>query len=175
MFLFSSCKEEKKHLISGVYNPELIPRINSDSVNMLVSDSGIIRYRLVAASWQFFEQTKDPHWYFPKGFYVEQFDSLFHVQVSIKADTAWRYTKQNLWKLKGHVFVKNIKDETFASNELFWDEKEQRIYSAAYIEIKQPDKLMIKGMGFNANQTLTSWQILKPFDSEIYIKDNSLQ
>jgi LPS export ABC transporter protein LptC len=171
MLLFISCGETKKDYVTGVFDPETVPSINSDSVAMLVSDSGLIRYKLVAQSWQFFDEAKEPHWYFPKGFYVEQFDSLFHVEVSVKSDTAWRYTRKSLWKLKGHVFVKNIRNETFASEELYWDEKSQKIYTDKYIEIQQPDKLMLKGMGMESNQSLTSYRIKKPINSNIYIND----
>lgn len=169
--LFSGCKEEKQEVATVPYDPEVIPMIDSDSVTMLVSDSGVIRYKLVAKTWQFFEQAKDPHWYFPKGFYVEQFDSLFHIEVSIKSDTAWHYTKRDLWKLKGHIFVKNIKNETFSTEELYWDMKTKKIYSDAYIEIRQPDQLLLRGMGMEYNQSFTEGRILKPFNTEMYYNE----
>lgn len=172
---FSSCKEEPKDLLTEMYNPETVPMINSDSVIMHISDSGIMRYKLVTKTWQFFEQAKDPHWYFPDGFYVEQFDSLFHIEVSVKSDTAWRFTRRNVWRLKGHVFIKNIRNETFSSDELFWDEKDKRIYTNKYIEIDQPGKLMLKGMGLESNQSLTEYKILRPFDSEITVEENTMQ
>lgn len=171
IMLFSSCKQEKKEVATIVYDPETVPTINEDSVTTLISDSGIIRYKLVAKTWQIFEQSKDPCWFFPDGFYVEQFDSLLHVEASVKSDTAWRYTKRNIWRLKGNVFIRNIRNETFSSQELFWDEKNQKVYSNVYIEINRPERLLLKGMGFEANQNFTQYVIKKPVNSDFYYDD----
>ena len=171
IFLLSACKQEKEDLLTTVFNPETVPMIDSDSVTTLISDSGVIRYKLVANKWQFFEKVKDPYWYFPDGFYVEQFDSLFHVEVSVKADTAWRYTSRQMWKLKGNVFIKNIVNETFASDELFWDEKSRKIYTEKYIEINRPEKILLRGLGLEAEQSLRSYRILKPFDTDLYFEE----
>ena len=35
-----------------------------------------------------------PYWAFEKGVYLEKFDSLFHIDASIKADTAYYYEKK---------------------------------------------------------------------------------
>ncbi|NDW10661.1 LPS export ABC transporter periplasmic protein LptC [Dysgonomonas sp. 520] len=172
IFLLSGCKKEKEDLATLIFDSETVPMIDSDSVTTLISDSGLIRYKLVTKTWQFFEKSKDPHWYFPDGFYVEQFDSLFHIEVSIKSDTAWRYTNKQIWKLKGNVFIKNIIDETFSSEELFWDEKKEKIYSDKYIKIVRPNKGLVQGLGFESNQSMTSWRIIKPFDTDLYFDEN---
>ena len=149
-----------------------MPSMRDDSVTMLISDSGLIKYKLITKNWEFFENAKDPHWYFPEGIYLEQFDTSFQKQIPIKADTAWNFTLRKLWKLKGHVFIENIQDETFSTDELFWDEKEQKVYSDKYIEINRPEKLMLKGIGFESNLNMTQYRIFRPHDTDIYFEDN---
>lgn len=169
----TSCSDSKKDLIDVVYDKEKLPTIASDSITELISDSGFIRYKLVTKTWLFFENSQDPHWFFPDGFYGEQFDLNFQVQITLKADTVWNFTQRRLWHLKGHVVVQNINSETFKSDELFWDEKTGRVYSDKYIEINRPNKLMLKGYGFESNQTMTNYRIFRPYDTDIYIEDSN--
>ena len=167
-----SCGNDKKEYVNAPLDNETMPSMRDDSVTMLISDSGLIKYKLITKDWEFFENAKDPHWYFPEGIYLEQFDTSFQKQVTIKADTAWHFTLRKLWKLKGNVFIENIQDETFSTDELFWDEKEQKVYSDKYIEINRPEKLMLKGIGFESNLNMTQYRIFRPHDTDIYFDDN---
>lgn len=167
-----SCGNDKKEYVNAPLDNETMPSMRDDSVTMLISDSGLIKYKLITKNWEFFENAKDPHWYFPEGIYLEQFDTSFQKQVTIKADTAWHFTLRKLWKLKGNVFIENIQDETFSTDELFWDEKEQKVYSDKYIEINRPEKLMLKGIGFESNLNMTQYRIFRPHDTDIYFEDN---
>ena len=40
-----------------------------------------------------------------KGVYLEKFDSLFHIDANIKADTAYYYEKKKLWELRSNVHI----------------------------------------------------------------------
>ena len=60
-------------------------------VTTLISDSGVTRYRVNTEEWLIFDKKKPSYWAFEKGIYLEQFDSLFHIDASIKADTAYYY------------------------------------------------------------------------------------
>ncbi len=170
--LFIGCNGEKKEYVDTPFDREALPSMSTDSVTELISDSGLIRYKMIADRWMVFDQASDPHWYFPKGIYLEQFDTTFQIQATLKADTAWNYTQRKLWKLKGHVFVRNNKDETFAGDELFWNERTGKVYSDKYIEINKPGELLLKGHGFESNQQMTEYRIFRPFSSDFYISDD---
>lgn len=167
-----SCGGNKKEYVNAPLDREAMPSMRDDSVTMLISDSGLIKYKLITKNWEFFENSKDPHWYFPEGLYLEQFDTSFHKQTSIKADTAWNFTLRKLWRLKGNVFIENIQNETFSTDEMFWDEKQQKVYSDKYIEINRPNKLILKGIGFESNMNMTQYRIFRPRDTYIYVEDN---
>ncbi len=161
-FFFAACKSDKKSSVDMEYDPEVIPSMNTDSVNMLISDSGLIRYKLITKTWEVFDQAKEPYWYFPDGLYLEQFDTTFNVVVTIKSDTAWNYEKKKLWRLKGNVFVKNSVGETFSSEELFWDQQKEKIYSHLFVEVNRPEKGILRGKGgFEANQQMTQYEFKK--------------
>ena len=159
LLLFAiSCSEEKKEVVNVVYDPETSYTMKATEVNTLISDSGITRYRLEADTWLVFGKAKEPYWYFPEGIYVEKFDSLFNAEASIEADTAFFYDKKGLWRLVGHVEVKSLQGEQFSTSELFWNQKQEKIYSDKYIRIQQQEQI-ITGEGFESNQDMTRYKI----------------
>lgn len=168
------CGSKDKELVDLQFDRETVPLMTGDSITMLISDSGIIRHKVVTPEWQSFDGS-DSYDFFPKGIYYEQFDSLLHKQVTLEADTAWNYTRRKLWRLKGNVLIKNIQNETFKTEEVFWDEKEQKIYSDKFIEINRPQKLVLKGFGFESNQSMTQYRIFRPHDTNIYVEDDQQQ
>ena len=54
--------------------------------------------------------------------------------------------------------IRNLSGDKFETQQLFWDEKDKKIYSDKYIRIEQEDKT-ISGYGFESNQELTEYQI----------------
>lgn len=167
-FFFISCKEEVKSTVDLHYDADKVPSLNTDSVTMLISDSGLIRYKVIAKTWEIFDRSKDPHWFFPDGLYVEQFDTIFSIVATVKADTAWNFTSKKLWQLRGHVVIRNKLGETFSSEELFWDQRQQKVYSKKYVEVFRPDKMTLHGMGgFEANQQMTEYRFWNVKDSPI--------
>lgn len=170
LFFYTACGSTDTETVSIKFDPETTPSMITDSVTTLISDSGITRYKLVADNWQVFDKAKDPYWYFPEGIYLERFDSLFEVEAKILADSAWNYTDKRLWRLKGNVDIRNMEGEMFLSDELFWDQKEQRVYSDKYIQIKRGDT-ELKGYGFESNQEMTEYRIFRPHEGKIPFKE----
>ena len=119
------------------------------------------RYRIETEEWLVYDRKNPSYWAFEKGLYLEKFDTLFRVEASIQSDTAYYYDKMRLWKLQGHVDVKNQKGERFNTELLFWDQNKQRVYSDRFIRIEQPDRV-ITGYGFESNQEMTIYTIYKP-------------
>ena len=95
---------------------------------------------------------------FPRGIYVEKFDTLFQTEASIKADTAYYYDKKGLWELIGNVEVESLQGEHFETSQLFWDQKQEKVYSDKFMRIEQEDKI-ITGIGFESNQDMTQYKI----------------
>ena len=136
--------------------------VHSEDVSSLISDSGIVRYRLEAKAWDIFSNIEEPYWYFPEKIYVERFDTLSNVDGSIQADTAYYFNKKELWQLIGNVFVKNLEGNTFETSELFWDQKAEpdmlgAIYTDEFVRINLGDKI-VTGIGMRANQSLTRYR-----------------
>ena len=161
LLLFSSCSGKKKELGDAITVRQSMAVMDSRGVTTLVSDSGVTRYRINTEEWLVFDRKNPPYWAFEKGVYLEKFDSIFQVEASIKADTAYFFNKEELWKLMGNVHIQNLKGEQFDTELLYWDQRTQRIYSDEFIRIEQPDRI-ITGHGFESNQQMTVYTIRKP-------------
>lgn len=156
--LFPSCSGKEKNLAEAVSERDTLPSMNSLGVTTLISDSGVTRYKIVTEEWTIFDKKNPPYWAFEKGVYLEKFDSLFHIDASIKADTAYYYEKKKLWELKSNVEIRSQRGDRFETELLYWDEKKEQVYSDKYIRIEQEDKV-ITGYGFESNQELTEYVI----------------
>ena len=161
LHLFSSCSGKKKELGDAITGRDSMAVMDTRGVTTLVSDSGVTRYRINTEEWLVFDRKNPPYWAFEKGVYLEKFDSIFQVEASIKADTAYFFNKEELWKLMGNVHIQNLKGEQFDTGLLYWDQRAQRIYSDEFIRIEQPDRI-ITGHGFESNQQMTVYTIRKP-------------
>ena len=158
LLLFTSCGGKEKKLGEAITERDSLPSMATMDVVTYISDSGVTRYRMDADEWLVYDRKKPSYWAFEKGVYLEQFDSVFNVDASIKADTAYYYDKQKLWKLMGHVDIKNRKGERFNTELLYWNQATEKVYSDRFIRIEQPDRI-ITGYGFDSNQQMTNYQI----------------
>ena len=156
--LFPACSGKDKKLTESISENDTLPSMKSLGVTTLISDSGITRYKIVAEEWLIYDKKNPPYWAFEKGVYLEKFDTLFRIDASIKADTAYYHEKKKLWELKGHVQILSQRGDKFQTDLLFWDEKKEKVYSDKFIQIEQEDKV-IKGYGFESNQDLTEYEI----------------
>lgn len=159
LLLFTaSCNGDKKEVVVVAFDPETTYTLRTTDYTTQFSDSGITRYRATAKEFLKFDKAKEPFSYFPEGLYVEKFDTLFRTEASLKADTAYNYEKQGLWKWIGNVKVESLEGKTFETSLLFFNQKEGKIYTDKYIRIQEEDKI-ITGIGFESNQDMTQYKI----------------
>ena len=158
--LFFSC-QTKHEMTESVTDIKNTPQVYADSITTIVSDSGIIRYRIIAPEWYVYEKADTPYWDFPNGLRFERFDENYKVDAEIECDRAVYYSKLELWKLNDNVEATNLNKEEFYTNELYWDQKEERVYSDSAITIIQKERKIL-GVGFESNQTFSRYSIRQP-------------
>lgn len=136
-----------------------VPGMWLDSVTTLISDSGIIRYRVVTAKWDAFDKANDPYWFFPEKVYFERFNDTLVIESTVESDTAWYYYDRKMWVLRKNVKVRNLSGETFETTLLYWDQNTHRVYSdTAFIRICQSSQVLT-GHGFESNESMTNYTI----------------
>ena len=170
LLLFPSCGGKKKITGDAITERDSMAVMQTSGVTTLISDSGVTRYRVNTEEWTVYDRKKPSYWAFEKGVYLEQFDSIFNIEASIKADTAYYYDKQQLWKLIGNVDIQNRKGERFKTELLFWNQATKKVYSDKFIRIEQPDRI-ITGHGFDSNQDMTVY-VIQNIEGIFYVDEN---
>ena len=158
LFLFSACSKKKHPVTDAITNRDSVPIMVTREVSTYISDSGVVRYKIIADEWKVFDRLDPSRWTFEEGVYLEKYDNNLNIEATILADTAYYYDKQELWELRGNVHIENIEDEQFDTQLLFWNQKSKQVYSDQYIRIRQ-QKRIITGMGFTSNQDFTNYTI----------------
>ncbi len=130
----------------------------SYGVNTLISDSGAIKYRIIAERWEVNTIKNPPRWIFEKGIFLEQYDKTFHVEGYIQADTAWYYDQQQLWELRGRVSIRNVNGLIFRSEELFWDGNRHEFYSHKFSRLVTPERTL-EGTYFRSDDKMTHYEV----------------
>lgn len=158
MLFLLSCQEEKEHIAPAINPRDSVAVMTSYGVNTLISDSGLIKYRIVSESWEV-NQAKNPsRWIFNDGLFLEQFDEKFHVEAYIQSDTAYYYDQKKLWELRGRVRLRTIDGMRFSSEELFWDQNTHELYSYKHSHLITPDREM-QGTYFLSDENMTHYTI----------------
>ena len=156
-FLIFSCSNDPEHAPAVIHENDSILFMRSRGISTLISDSGVIRYKLVTEEWDILTNTNPPSWRFLKGLLMERFDEGFHIDLHVEADTAYLH-EQHLWELRGRVVIHNIEGTLFRTEELFWDMNEHRMWSDQYMRIKTPDK-ELEGTTFRSNEQMTDYYV----------------
>lgn len=172
LLFFSACSGNKKPMGEAVTNRDSLPALETRDVTTLISDSGVIRYRITTPLWLVFDKLNPSHWSFEEGVYLENFDENNDVMAEIKADTAYYYDKKKLWELRGSVEIQNQQGERFNTELLFWNQDTQKVYSDKFIRIEQIDRI-ITGQGFESNQQFTVYTIHKP-EGIFYVEEDKV-
>lgn len=135
-----------------------MPVMVTRGVSKLISDSGIIRYKIVTEEWAVYDRTNPPRQEFKKGIFLERFDPSHNVNLYITADTAYWYN-QELWELRGRVYIDNAENGTrFSTEKLYWDMQKHEFYSDCYMHIIKPDE-ELEGDWFRSNEAMTSYEV----------------
>lgn len=135
-----------------------LPFMHSVGVSTLISDSGVIRYHLVAEEWDIYTPSSQAAtWKFIKGLLMLRLDEEFNVDLYVQADTAYLH-QQRLWELRGRVRIRNVQGTIFNTEELFWDLDKHEMWNHAYMTIITPERTL-EGTEFRSNEQMTRYSV----------------
>ena len=153
-----ACSEAHEHIAEAINPEDSVAMMTSYGVNTLISDSGVIKYRIVTERWEVNTAKQPTRWEFMKGIFFEQFDEKFRLQAYIQADTAWYFDQTHLWKLRGRVSVRNVDGLIYTSEELYWDGYRHEFYSNVYSKVVTPERT-IEGTYFRSDEAMTRYTV----------------
>ncbi|MBR3020856.1 MAG: LPS export ABC transporter periplasmic protein LptC [Bacteroidaceae bacterium] len=159
LLVFVSCSRSSKQYTDAVTNRDSVPGLTTFDIETLISDSGVVRYRILADRWDVYDQLHPSKWAFEEGVYLEKFTDSLTINATVRADTAYYYDESKLWELYGRVHIENLEGEIFDTDTLFWNQDTERVWSEAYIRIEKANGTVVTGYGFTSNQQFTDYRI----------------
>ncbi len=158
-FSFEACQRKHEHLAPAINEQDSLPFLTAHGISNLISDSGVISYKIVAEDWFIYIQPESK-WYFPKGLFLEKFDTTFHVNWYVQSDTAYCHNNR-LWELRGRVVVLNRDGDLFETEELFWDMDAHEMWNTVYMCITKPStNQQLRGYHFRSDEQMTKYNII---------------
>lgn len=154
----SACQEAVEHTAPAIRDRDSASVMTSWGVNTLISDSGVIKYRIVTERWDVNAVKHPSRWTFDKGLFLEQFDEKFHIQAYIQCDTAYYYDQMHLWELRSRVRVRTKEGLRFTSEQLFWDESRHELYSYVFSRLVTPERTL-QGSFFRSDERMTHYLV----------------
>ncbi len=148
--------------------------------NMFVvqSENSLLQMRMEADLMERYENDSVSYELFPEGFAVYGYNEEGLLETEITSDNA-RHEKfekdgSETWAAFGNVVVKNvINHERMETDTLYWDRKNERIYTDCYVKMFSPDGFM-QGYGMESDQRARNSTIFNPFYSYgIVIQDST--
>lgn len=143
------------------------PLREASEVDMLYSEKDRIKVKMKAKRILEFKNGDQE---FPDGLYLEFYNEFGVMTSSLKANQAYYFKKENQWRGRGKVEVKNlVKKQQLNTEELFWNPVTKKIFTEKFVTIKLETEV-IYGTGLDALQDLSTYTIRKP-EGDFEIKD----
>lgn len=146
-----------------------MPSMVGDSIHTLVSDSGRLAYRMKAPKLAIFDKAEEPYWDFPDGIHMTTYDKEGHVEGDISSKIAVFDIEKELWTLSIGVEAINTDGTKLETELLYWNQKEERIYSDKLVKITE-DGMITIGHGFESDQSFQNWH-MDDFTTEFVMDD----
>ena len=150
-----ACQEQVEHTAPAILARDSVAMMTSYGVNTLISDSGVMKYRIVTERWEVNTSKNPSQWIFEKGILLEQFDEKFHVNSYIQSDTAYYYD-QKIWKLYGRVRILTKDGLKFTSEQLTWDQNKHELSSNVFSKLVTPERTL-QGSYFWSDEKMTRY------------------
>ena len=71
LFLLSACGRKKNPVTDAITNRDSVPVMTTRDVSTYISDSGVVRYKIIADEWRVYDRLDPTRWTFEEGIYLE--------------------------------------------------------------------------------------------------------
>ena len=167
--ILTSCSKAKVEKINFYGDIENSPDIMIEHMESVYKYNNRKKAFIKAPIAQYYFKDKtNPKMEFPRGLDAIFYNDSLKPISTIHCKYAVYYEKKQLWKLSGDVVVTNPEKNTLRTQELYYDEQQQTIYSIKFVEVIDKKGNIIRGKGgFTSNMDFTEYEF-KNVDGTIY-------
>lgn len=158
VLIFVSCSNDPKLVQEFVFS-EVLPIEKIEGAEMLHTENGKLKVKIVATTIERFNN-QEPQLVFSNHLVVYFYNDSALVQSTLKAEYAEINDEKKLMTAKENVILTNIAGKKLESEELIWDEKNNKIYTDKKVKITTL-KEVIEGEGFVSNPDFSEYSISK--------------
>ncbi len=135
-----------------------IMTMRGDSITRYESQDGRLTARIFTPLVEQYDYAAEPYHEYRHGVDMVNYDSLGGISSTFKANYAIFFTKLQLWEAKGDVVVTNGKADRLETNQLFWNQLTERVYSNVDSDFFMGEDVL-HGTSFESNEDLSDWQV----------------
>jgi LPS export ABC transporter protein LptC len=164
VLLFWACGNET------ITAPEVITKADTryeiaDSVEIIYSDSAVVRVRITAPLLFNYTDEKEPKRVFPKGIIIDFFGQNKKIQSRLTAKRGTQYERTGTFVMEDSVVVKRIDgsgftDEVLETESLTWDEAQKRVFTERFVTMRTTTEI-VTGYGLESDYTFKNWKVKK--------------
>ncbi|WP_215226466.1 LPS export ABC transporter periplasmic protein LptC [Echinicola shivajiensis] len=135
------------------------------------SDSAVVKVKVNAEQQLVFDNGNSE---FPKGILIHFFDDEGKLTSTIQADKGFQNQKDKIYRGEGDVRVHNLENGTkLNSEELYWDERNGRIFTEKFVTVTKADGTVIPAKGMESDEALTDITFFEVTDGTIPIPEEN--
>ena len=145
---------------------EIVGSLNEQlsALKMLQTENGLLKMRMESPLMERYQTDSLSYELFPKGIAVFGYNEEGLLETELTSDNARHLSYEDgreSWEAYGNVVVKNIiNQEVMETDTLYWDRKNERLYTHCYVKLHSPDGFM-QGFGMESDQrareSISSW------------------
>jgi LPS export ABC transporter protein LptC len=167
ILLLSSCNKK----IDKIKKIEILtlPSLTVRNDTTVYADSGKVQLIMIFPLMETHDNVDIPYSEFPQGISVVFYDGKKDPVGSVKAKYAKYINKKSLWELKDSVIVINQTSDKLETEQLFWDQAKDNIYTDRFVKMTNEDQTVI-GTGFESDTHLNRRRI-KNISGTIYLNN----
>ena len=129
-------------------------------VTIYYSDSARVRVTIQAPTMHVYQDLADPRQEFPQGLFVTFFDEFQDTSSTLEAKWGIYRRRQGSVTVRDSVVWQSVDLQRLETEELNWNEREERIYTNKFVVLTQPDYI-ITGYGLEADPGFTDARVLQ--------------
>ena len=165
-FIVYSCKGKLE--MTDAVDLEDTPVQTVDDMFVVQTENGLLQMRMESPLMERYENDSLSYELFPKGIEVYGYNEEGLLETELTSDNARHLSYKDgreSWEAFGNVVVRNIiNQERMETDTLYWDRKNEKLFTHCYVRLFSPDGFM-QGYGMESDQRARNSVILRPFDS----------
>jgi LPS export ABC transporter protein LptC len=161
VLFFNACNHKAEEIKQLADAETKMGAEQATNIQITYADSAVLKAKIKAPLMERFANDANPYMEMKKGLRADFYNKDHIVESTLKANYGISYETTKIIHLKKDVHIVNLKGEELSSEELFWDQNKQKIYTEKYVTIKRSNEI-IYGDGFESNENFTKYKILHP-------------